>query len=233
MERIDTMFRIHQFLIVAAAFAFVASANAAIIGFEAESGMLGSNFVELSTISGSSGTYLDTTVSVGGGSPGSADGVATYSVSLAAGTYDLYARFYINNSASDDSFFAPVGFGTKDLTDAHWYHVNQLEQSKNSFTDPDGAPITNATWVWLNLTDTDTNLGSGTENVGSYTSTGGAQTFQYGHREDGLLIDAFAFVTDGESPSVAELDNALIPEPASLALLGVGSLLIAGRRRAV
>ncbi len=208
------------------------STQAAIVAFEAEiATTLGSNFTVASSIAGSSGSYLSSAGTVGSNSPGSAAAIASYSVNLAAGTYDLYARFYIGpGDASDDSFYAGVGFGTKSPTsDADWYHVNQLGATKNSFTDPDGFEITNQTWVWLNLTDTTTEV----ENVGSYVSTGGSEIFQYGHREDGFLIDAFAFVTGTETPTVANLDAAVatIPEPSAVLLGSLGMLPLLRRRR--
>jgi hypothetical protein len=91
--------------------------------------------------------------------------------------------------------------------------------------------------VWINLTDgTDLNgLGpsSGTlDNVASYTTAGGTESFTLMSREGGLRHDGFAFVTDGELPTEAAL-NAAVPEPSSalLVVIALGGLATMFRRR--
>jgi len=218
---------------IAAAALTATASHGAIIAFEAESGVLGSN---LTTVDGggASGSYIEAITSNGGDNPATAGQVATYTVNLAAATtYDLYARYYIDsgdgNGSNDDSFFAAADFGTAALDAASWYQVNNLSPDQPpAYTNPDGDTIGDDEWNWLKISNNVTTP----ESAGDYTTTtAGAYTFQIGNREDGLRIDALAFVTQGDTPSEADLDTALIPEPGSLALLGLGGLLMLGGSR--
>ena len=68
------------------------------------------------------------------------------------------------------------------------------------------------------------------------TSAGGTVQWEIGAREDGFDMDAFALVSTGQSVTDIELDNAVtipvaVPEPSTTALLGLGGLALAFRRR--
>ena len=193
------------------------SANAAIVGFEAESGTLGIHFdPAIADVAALGGEYITTEVS-DTGSP-NANKLVTYSVTFAeTGTYDLYGKIYVGPGGNaDDSFFFGDSFGTKTLgTTTGWITANGLS------TESDEA------YAWVNLSDFAT--GS------TFTVTGaGDETFEIAGREDGLRLDAFAFGTTGETFTDTQLDAAVIPEPGTYALLAgcfaLASVMIRRRR---
>jgi len=194
------------------------SANAAIVGFEAESGTLGANFdPAIADAAALGGEYITTEVNQGGIV---AANIVTYSVNFAeTGTYDLYGKIYIGaQGALDDSFFYGSDFATTPSIT-----VNGL----------DG--VATEAYVWVNFSvETGTFGGTGvtfTVAAGDLTSD---PTFQIAGREDGLRFDAFAFGTTGETFSDAQLDAAVIPEPGTYALLAgcfaLASVMIRRRR---
>lgn len=220
---------------VLAAIAAASPANAAIVGVQAEDGVAsslnGATFNFVADVTALGGQYA--TVSADGG--GSPAGVLTLSVNLAADSYDLWVKIK-SASDGDDSFYAPADesgltSGGNDF-DAPSVNVNNLH---NIPTESD--------FVWVLVNG---NAGG----AGDYgVTTGGAFSFVINGREDGLLIDAFAFVSESEgivgeavggdtnatSAEAAILDAAFatveVPTPAALpaglALVG----LIAARRR--
>ena len=194
--------------------AIAGTSQSAIIGFEAESGSLGANFDPTQSNAGAlSGTYITTEVNSTGTSPGSEDNTVIYSLNVAAGTYDVYVRARIgDNNANDDSFFWATSFGdASPTTSGDWKFENGLSGA--------GIPVgASGPFGWSTAR-------------GTITSTGGTVQWEIGGREDGFDIDAFAFVTQGQSVTDTDLDNAVIPEPSSLALLGLGGLMLARRRR--
>lgn len=198
------------------------SSQAAIFSFEAESGSVGSGFTTPADGGASGGSYITAAVSGGGDSPGSADRVASYSVDLDPSTvYDLYIRYYIGpGGGTDDSFFVGVGFGTQTFNDAaDWYTVNQINASDGNgadLLDPEGGARVDEVYRWVNFSAR-TNPA---ENIGTFTSgVSGTEIFEVGAREDGLRLDAFAFVNSGEVVSSSDLNNSLVPEPGSFGLL--------------
>lgn len=209
-----------------------APVHAAIIAFEAESGTLDSDLTTTSDTSASGGTYIEALTDGGGGAP-MAGRSASYTVTLAAATsYNFFVRYYVGpGGGGDDSFFAGNGFGAKAASTGNdWTEINNLAAGtgSNELLDPEGNNRVNGAYRWVNLS-TQTNA---SENVGTYTSGAtGTEIFQIAAREDGLRLDAFAFVTTDETPSTAQLNSALIPEPSSAALLALGSLALLRRRR--
>jgi hypothetical protein len=180
--------------------------NAAVIGFQAESGTLGADFdPPISDLDGLAlgGRYITTETTSGGGSPGTEDRIATYTVTFPeAGTYEFYARLMVEDqlnpqaAADNDSMFYGRGFGTKTAnSNADWVQCNGLDM--NPFDE----------YGWFNLTEA---VGYGAVGV-SFTVPEGelTQTFQVGAREDGLRMDAFVFVTATETLSDADLDAAV------------------------
>ena len=191
------------------------SANAAIVGFEAESGTLGIHFdPAIADVAALGGEYITSSVDQGGTG---ANNVVTYSVTFAeTGTYDLYGKIYVGpGGVLDDSFFFGDSFGTKALgTTTGWITANGLASESDE------------AWAWVNLTEfTATTI---------FTASIGDETFEIAGREDGLRFDAFAFGTTGEAFSDAQLDAAVIPEPGTYALLAgcfaLASVMIRRRR---
>jgi len=207
-----------------------ALSSAAIVAWEAEDGVLGSEWITGVVDAGAIGGTYVTSSNATGDSPSSANQVATYTISLdAATTYDLYLRFRVDvsNPAGLDSVFLGEGFGTKTLGSAvDWTRVNNLQADANTYVNPESVEITNGTWNWVKFSG----QVNQEESVGTFTTTTGSETFQVGHREE-LHIDSYAFVTSGETPTSAELTAAIVPEPSSVALLGLGGLALILRRR--
>jgi endo-1,4-beta-xylanase len=184
--------------------------NAAVVGFQAESGILGAEFdPPISDPTALGGQYITIETSSGGEAPNHENRVATYTVTFPeAGTYDLYARLYIQSlpesGGDNDSMFYSNGFGTKNVgTDADWVKVNGLGP-----TDA-GYPLDE--WVWINLSEDNGTWAGGDEVTVSFTVTADnlTQTLQIGAREDGLRMDAFVFATSTLVLTDDELDAAV------------------------
>lgn len=164
-------------------------AQTALVKFEAESGVLGSDFA----MSNGTPSYITITTDSTGNNPSNAARVATFTVTFpAAGTYNLYAKIRVGPAgASDDSLFYGNGFGTNDPTvNSDWILVNNL--GSVGFTNPTnvvtgGGSAGAGVWKWINLSQ----FAPGP----TFTVTSGArtQTFQIGARENGFDMDAFAF----------------------------------------
>ena len=190
----------------AAAIVSIQSTQAASVTVEAESGMLGGDFV---TASSSGVTYISNTNNYTGTiAPDLASRVANYEITFPeAGTYDLYARVRVAVSASDDSFFYGNGFGGKSPTSGgDWVWCNNLYD--RGFVNPSdivtGDPgALNGVWKWINISQF-----NGGEAPINFPVTAGNLTniFQIGGREDGLDIDKFVFGTTGYTFTVADLD---------------------------
>jgi hypothetical protein len=188
------------------------SSHAAIIAFEAESGTLGSEFDPMQADADAlGGLYITTETDNGGTIPGTDPFTASYSFDLDAGTYDVYVRGQIGpGNANDDSFYYAKAFGNADPTEvSDWQLMNG------------GFGLSIGSFGWSNVL------------TSTLVSSGGTVQWEIGAREDGFLIDSFAFVSTGQSVTDTELDNAVtaIPEPTTTALLGLGGLALILRRR--
>jgi len=212
----------------------VGATQGAIVGLEAESGTI--------TDGSPSGATFNTIVDTGDPGPlgdkyiinsqnsttgpNANDPMASYSVNIpSAGTYYLYVKVWVpsTGSASHDSIYYPSEFGASPT----FSKANNLQ---NGETD---------TYVWANISSGgfvgyDGNIEYAISAPGAYTVGAGLQTFSILGRED-PRIDAIAFSTDNwgenDTDKIAVLDAAVVPEPASFGLLGLGGLLLIARRR--
>ena len=126
--------------------------NAAIIGFQAESGTLGAEFdppiVDPDAIGG---RYITVETGAGGEAPNHENRIVTYTVTFPeADTYNLYARLYIQSQPEDapnnDSMFYGNGFGTKDVgADADWVKANGLGPTDTGYHEDE--------CFWINLSE--------------------------------------------------------------------------------
>ncbi len=204
----------------------ISSAHAAtIVGFEAESGTY---------INGPGpfdGWRLETDANALGGQsiyaryqnfnaptlPANADAVVSYTVSFdTTGTYDLYARMSMTNNGSD-TFYADTSF---DGAQNSWDQSSNLGQSTGDPLNPAGSG-----YVWVNMSD---------ENIATFTvAAPGTVQFNIAARERDLRFDSFAFGTTADRATItdAQLSAAVVPEPSSTALLGLGGLALILRRR--
>lgn len=174
---------------------------------EAESGVRGAN---MTSATAGGVTYITPSVNSAGTVPASAAHVVTYSVVFpAAGDYDLYVRLYVGTAgADDDSFFYGNGFGNMSVTDsASWVMVNGI-YGATGYAAQDAiiinGGIENASvWKWIKLTRA--------EDVGPFVVDASSltKTFVIAGREDGLLIDKFAFALKGLYFTVNQIENGL------------------------
>ena len=156
-----------------------------------------------------------------------------YSLTLPAGTYDLWARIYCptffsydpnfsddpdSNDAlaafESDSFFVPFTFGGDPAVDQDRANGFASSGRFDGSGDPPRANVHDA-YAWINMTDgVDLNeLGPNSgdvDTVMSFTTTGGPVKFNLMSREGGIRHDAFAFVSDGQLPTEEELDAAVL-----------------------
>lgn len=229
MERLK-FFR-SAIILSAATICLLAASNhsvaAELITVEAEAGALGGNF---QIITGPP-DYITSTTDGSGGSPGSAERVASYSVTFPApGVYKLYARVRVGpQGANDDSFFYGNGFGTKSPTsDANWILINSIDvggfvNAGDSVTGNGSAGIN--VWKWINFSDY---TGAFGETPIAFPVSAGnlTQTFQIGARENGLDVDKLVFGSEGTSFTVAELDNGIPNGPSTNAFPGPDGIAI-------
>lgn len=212
------------------------SAPALIIGYEGESGRTptGRDGYRLQDDNDAlGGQYIDSDHRDAKSPFGEFAVFQEYSLTLPAGTYDLWARIYCptfftydSNFSDDpdstdamaayenDSFFVPSTLGGDPAVDL--VVVNRFGSSGrfDGAGNPARANVHDA-WAWINVTDgVDLNgLGptSGTIDMApTYTATGGAVNFILMSREAGIRHDAFAFVSDGQMPTEEELDLAVL-----------------------
>jgi endo-1,4-beta-xylanase len=168
---------------------------------ETETGTLGAN---LTTGTQDGATYVTTTASRT--TPPTAPDIATYSITFpAAGDYELYARILVGpGSFNDDSFYFGQGFGEKTPeVGAQWALQNE---ANTGYTNPAATVLVGGSagsnvFKWIKIT--------GAQGPNPWVVPAGqlTQTFQWASREDGLLLDKFAFGRTGVCYTVANLDN--------------------------
>lgn len=154
-----------------------------------------------------------------------------------AGTYTLYIKAYAASS-DQDSFYVPfqAEIGTTAATNGLNNFANQVNSASPAFD-----------YRWANgstagmLTASESSSGSinlnfdgvGSPSQAQYALSVGSFDFYIKSREANLRIDGFVLSTDSDL-TYSELEAALasaIPEPSSLALLGLGGLALTLRRR--
>jgi endo-1,4-beta-xylanase len=129
--------------------------------------------------------------------------VGTYTVTFPApGNYELYARYYIGpGGANDDSWYYGQGFGNSTA----WSLMNLGQVGFNGLNQtvyPGGTVGSNA-WRWVKVTGQAGQFPAvWTVNAGQLT-----QTFYWATREDGMLMDKFAFGLQGSWYTVNDLDT--------------------------
>lgn len=178
--------------------------------FEAESGTIGAQFSVLDDPS-TGIRYATINSTVGGGNPGSADRVITYTVTFpSSGTYELYARLRVGpNTFNDDSMYYGNGFGTRNVaSDNDWVRVNGLANAFGYTLPTDrvlgAGTATSNVWKWVKLSAFPFDEAPISFAVDASNLT---PTFQIAGREDGLWLDKFAFGRQGVFFTVANLDN--------------------------
>ena len=121
----------------------------------------------------------------------------------------------------NDSFFVAFTFGGDPAVDQD---RGNGYGSTGRFDGVDGRANIRDAYAWINLTDgVDLNglSGSGVDPVASYTTAGGTETFSLMSREGGIRHDAFAFVTDGQTPTEEELDAAVEASSGDFRIVGI------------
>lgn len=196
-----------------------------LVAVEAESGTPGPGFAMTPDASASGGQVLVAVENGSNNRPNDPENVVTYTVTFdEPGYYELYGLVATGpNGAADDSFFLPLGFGTKD-PDANddWQRVDNLD-------DESGGEL-----VWINLTAEAGDTADTFDNAFFVPPGELTQTLQLGSRQNRVILDTFVFVRNGLTYSDAELDLAAgIPEPsgATLTLAGLAALGARSRRR--
>ena len=129
------------------------------------------------------------------------------------GDYKLYVR-RLATGGGGNSFFVANDFDV-DPTSANFPQFDN-QGTSTSYVFIDGDASNN---------DTIYTVAAGGETVTFYV-----KPREPNYRLDRIVLSQDLNLTDAQ---LAALPNSPVPEPASLALLGLGSLLIAGRRRAV
>ncbi len=188
-------------------FISIASFAQSFVKVEAEAGVKG-----LEWAIGNIGTdvIVYVTTNGGGGSPGSAARVITYTVTFPQpGTYNLYARIRVGAGGfNDDSYFYGNGFGVKDVAnDADWTLVNGLASAGfTAGSDIVRGPGSAGSNVlkWVNMSEFN---GGETPLTFNVTANNLVQTFQIGGREDGLDFDKFVFGLSNYNYTVTNLNN--------------------------
>lgn len=169
--------------------------------FEAEDlsiAVLGSDMT-IGTTAGA--TYVTTTVdNTANPTP---ERINTYTITFPApGNYELYARYLIGpGGANDDSWYYGQGFGNN----TSWSLLNsgQIGFNLPSQTVYTGGTVGSNVFRWVKVT------GAAGQLPAVWTVPAGqlTQTFYWSTREDGMLMDKFAFGRQGSWYTVNDLDT--------------------------
>ena len=201
-----------RFLALVAVFFHAELTRAASVAFEAEFGVLGSNWA---VSNNASPAYIYITNEDTGSNPINSNRVATYTVQFPTnGMYQLYARVLVGPGGyNSDSLLYGNGFGAKNpALNSDWILVNGLAGvgfSNGTDVVTGGGTLGNGMWKWINLSQF-------TSQPGFTVSTGNlTQTFQIGGRETNLCMDKFIFGTASYTFTVSNLDNGTDGTPPS------------------
>jgi endo-1,4-beta-xylanase len=176
---------------------------------EAESGALGAS---LTTGADGGTSYITVQPAANSTEAPTPERTATYSVTFPApGNYALYVRFNVGPvSGSDDSFFIPNGFNTITSWAAPYNSSTGGSTTFNAIA-PVGGPAGQGVWKWQRMTPF-VGIGGGIGPSVWVVPPGQlTQTFAWASREDGLLVDKFAFGNVELCYRVVDLDFAQVP----------------------
>jgi len=175
---------------------------------EAETGALGAHLTT-GTDATNNVNYITTTEN--NAATPTPERTATYTITFPApGNYALYVRFQAGpNTGNDDSFYLPNGFNSTTWTSA--YNTSSGGATAANATVPVGGSAGTAVWKWQRMTP-QVGGGGGT-GPAVWTVPAGqlTQTFNWGSREDGLLLYKFAFGPIDLCYTVGDLDAARGP----------------------
>jgi len=129
--------------------------------------------------------------------------VGTYTVKFPEpGNYELYARYFVGpGGGNDDSWYYGQGFGNSSA----WSLLNsgQIGFNVPNQTVYPGGTVGSNQWRWVKVTGAAGQFPTvWTVNPGQLT-----QTFYWATREDGMLMDKFAFGRQGSWYTVNDLDT--------------------------
>lgn len=182
---------------------FIAVSQAAIVKFEAEDSRVyyvsGDNWATVD-YEGASGEKCITSTQEG--TALSEANTRYYSFNLPAGTYNLYVRLNIDDfnltdqaAASNDSFYLPNNSLAEDAGMVDWNGI------ADDALDAVNYPVINS-FGWAQVQQSYSNT------IRTYVmATDGTAYFKAAPREDGLYLDAFAFVTTDEEVTNEILDS--------------------------
>lgn len=204
-----------------------ATASAASIGYEAEWGtpapVVSHTYNVITDPAASGGEAIEPDGADFGF--GTANATMTYVVEFPeAGNYNLFVRL---RRATDNTDTFDFRVSTSELRDTPITNGNFVALT-GSF-----ASVTNSAYSIVNALQDVTPVSLGFNGQNFYPiAAAGAREFQISNRNDNVIIDAFVFSTES-SLTEEQFLAAIIPEPASLALLGLGGLALLVRRHGV
>ncbi len=194
------------------------------VAWEAEIGNItdpdGDNatWFEINDAGASAGKALQADASPGTGDKATDEGLVTYKLKFSmADDYNLFIRV------------RSVDTGGAGLSDNDSLYIPDKTNNNGFGVVPDeGKSLATATYQWFDTT------AEGRYTVG-VLDIGNVLEFSVGIREEGFVIDRFVlfkrFEAQPDSDALDRLENSQIPEPATLALMGLGLAGIGYQRR--